>query len=273
MSARPVLPAYSMNRPSFPSLYERCLVEPLFRPWAERLLDQADLLPNRSLIDVACGTGIVARVARERLCGAGRVVGVDVSAPMLDVAREIEPNVDWREGDAAALPVASAERFDRVTCQQGLQFFADRPAAAREMRRVLAPGGALIATVWRAAEEMPLFQAAQRVAERHLGPIQDQRHAFGDAEALAQLLSGAGFADVRVDTVSVPCRFDDGAQFLRMNAMALIGMSGARPGEAERERLLEVIATESADAARPFAEGQILVCEMHANLAVARVAA
>jgi SAM-dependent methyltransferase len=272
MSTQPVLPAYSMNRPSFPWLYERSLVEPLFRPWAEALLDRADLLPDVSLIDVACGTGIVARLARQRLRGTARVVGVDVSGPMLDVAREIEPSIDWREADAAALPVSS-ERFDRVTCQQGLQFFGDRPAAARELRRVVAPGGMLLAAVWRAAEEMPVFHETQRVAERHLGPIQDQRYAFGDANALAELLSGAGFADVTVNVVSLACHFANRAEFLRMNAMALIGMSRARQSEAERERLVDVIAQESAEATRPFVEGQPLVCEMRANLAVARVAA
>jgi ubiquinone/menaquinone biosynthesis C-methylase UbiE len=270
MSARAELPAYSMNRTDFPWLYERRLVEPLFRPWAETLLDRAELAPESSVLDVACGTGIVARLARRRAGAAARVVGIDVSGPMLEVARAIEPSVDWRQGDAAALPVAADERFDWVLCQQGLQFFGDRAAAARELRRVLGARGTLLATVWRAAEEVPLFDALQRVAERHVGPIHDQRYAFGDAAAFASLLRDAGFATVEVDTLSLEHRFPAETEFVRMNAMALVGMSGARLGEAERERVLEAIVEESADAARELTDDGALVCEMRTNLAVAR---
>jgi ubiquinone/menaquinone biosynthesis C-methylase UbiE len=268
MSAQPVLPAYSMNRPSFPSMYERSLVEPLFRPWAELLLERAKLGPAMRVLDVACGTGIVARLANRR--GAASVLGVDVSAPMLEVAREIEPSVDWREGDAVALPVGPEERFERVFCQQGLQFFADRRAAAAELRRVTAPGGLLLAAVWRSAEEMRVFEALQRAAERHVGPVADQRYAFGDGDALARLLSAAGFAAVHVDHVSLVARFTDGAEFVRMNAMALIGMSSARIPEEERDRLLDVVATEGLRAVRTSMDGATLVCELRSNIGVAR---
>lgn len=270
VSAETVLPAYSMNRPTFPQMYERNLVDSLFRPWAEIMLDRAKLEPGSSVIDVACGTGIVARLAQRRLRGSAPVVGVDVSAPMLDVAREIEPQVDWRVGNAAALPVAEGERFARVLCQQGLQFFQDRPAAARELNRVLSPDGIALVAVWRPAEETPVFAALQRVAERHVGPIDDQRYAFGDAHALERLLAEAGFRDVRVEHLSHAHRFVDGTEFIRMNAMALVGMSGARLGEQERERVLEAIVRESEEAARPHIDGAALVCELHSNLAVAR---
>jgi hypothetical protein len=173
-------------------------------------------------------------------------------------------------GDAAALPVGSDESFERVFCQQGLQFFPDQQGAARELRRVTAAGGRLLAAVWRSAEEMPVFDALQRVAERHVGPVHDQRYAFGDAKALAQLLSDAGFRDVGVDEASLVSRFTEGAAFVRMNAMALVGMSGARLGEDERDRLLEVITAESMPAMRPFSDGPAIVCEMRSNVAVAR---
>jgi ubiquinone/menaquinone biosynthesis C-methylase UbiE len=259
-----------MNRASFPRMYERSLVEPLFRPWAEALLARADLAAGMRVIDVACGTGIVARLAHQRLRGNGRVVGIDVSAPMLEVAREIEPDVDWREGDAAALPVHGDERFERAFCQQGLQFFTKRQIAARELRRVLAPNGVLLAAVWLPAETMPVFDVLQRTAERHLGPIRDQRYAFGDAAALAELLTGAGFADVRVEMQRLVCRFNDGAEFVRMNTMALIGMSDSKLGDARRDDLLETIAAESMQAVRPFLDGDTLGCEMRSNIAVAR---
>ncbi|RWP09182.1 MAG: methyltransferase domain-containing protein [Mesorhizobium sp.] len=90
------LPSYAMNQVSFPEMYERWLVGPLFRPWAEMALDELELSSGDRVLDIACGTGIVARVARERLGGAGFVVGIDVSADMLAVARAVELAIDWR---------------------------------------------------------------------------------------------------------------------------------------------------------------------------------
>jgi ubiquinone/menaquinone biosynthesis C-methylase UbiE len=264
------LPAYSMNRPAFPLMYERSLVGTLFRPWAERLVERAALAPGMRVLDVACGTGIVARLAHRRLGASGAVVGVDVSPPMLNVAHEIEPGVDWRVGDAAALPIAADERFDRVFCQQGLQFFADRQTAVRQLHRALEPNGLALVSVWRSAEEMPVFAALQRAAERHAGPINDERYAFGDGAALERLLSDAGFRDVQVETMSIAHRFEDGAELVRMNAMALVGMSHAKLDEQGRERMLEAIVRDSEAAAGPFLEGAALVCEMRSNVAVAR---
>lgn len=270
MSDASVLPAYSMNLASFPQMYERALVQPLFRPWAEALLDRAALSPNACVLDVACGTGIVARLARQRVGPESAVVGVDISAPMLAVARAIEPSVSWREGSASALPVDEGERFDVVSCQQGLQFFDAREAAVREMRRVLAPSGVALVATWRSVEEMPLMRDLKAVAERHVGAIDDRRHAFPDDAALQRLLATAGFADVEVEVLSLPMHFVDGAQFIRMNAMALVGMSAATADAAERERLADVIGKDSAAAARPYMQGAALTFDMSANIAKAR---
>src|SRR5699024_8492706 len=102
-----------------------------------------------------------------------------------------------------------------------------RPAAAREMRRALAPGGRLAVSTWRPLGEAPVFRETHRIAERHLGPIVDQRHALGDDRELARLLEQAGFDEVRCRTVTKTLRFADAATFARLNAMALVGMSGA----------------------------------------------
>ncbi|TIT58203.1 MAG: methyltransferase domain-containing protein, partial [Mesorhizobium sp.] len=88
-----------------PQMYERWLVGPLFRPWAEMALDELELSSGDRLLDIACGTGIVARVARERLGEAGYIVGVDISPDMLAVARAVESAIDWRQGNAGELPL------------------------------------------------------------------------------------------------------------------------------------------------------------------------
>jgi ubiquinone/menaquinone biosynthesis C-methylase UbiE len=124
--------------------------------------------------------GIVGRVPKERLGDAGNVVGIDVSADMLAVARAVAPNIDWREGNATALPLNDGEQFDVVVCQQGLQFFPDKAGAVTEMRRALSDRGRLAIATWRSDDEIPFFRAMRKVAERHLGAIVDQRYSFGD---------------------------------------------------------------------------------------------
>jgi ubiquinone/menaquinone biosynthesis C-methylase UbiE len=129
---------------SIPENYERYLVPSIFGPWAEDLVEMAALRRGERVLDIACGTGIVARTAARKLAGSGSVVGLDLSAPMLAAARAAAAAegmaVEWWEGSAVKLPLADAA-FEVVFCQQGLQFFPDRVSALREMYRVLTPGG------------------------------------------------------------------------------------------------------------------------------------
>lgn len=263
----------SMARGNFPELYERLLVEPLFRPWGNVLLDNVSLAAGSRVLDVACGTGIVARLARERLGDQARIVAIDRSPAMLAVARAVEPAIDWREGDATELAVREEERFDVVVCHEGLQFFPDKMAAMRAMRRVLAPGGRVGVGVWRSLEENGLFHDLGLVAERYLGPIDDARHSFPDAEALAQLLVDAGFADVRVDRVSRETRFAlDPAVLARLNAMAVIGMTpaGKAMSDTERAEMVDTLVSASLPAAARYVANGVITFQTSANIAVAR---
>jgi ubiquinone/menaquinone biosynthesis C-methylase UbiE len=190
------------KRPTFPEMYERELVAPLFRPCAEIMVEQAAIAPGERVLDLACGTGVLARLVNERYGGQAPVTGVDASGQMLAVARSIAPEIEWREAKAGGLPAEFAGAFDVVLCQQGLQFFPDKPAAMREVRRALAPGGRVVIATWRPVEETPFLLEMQRAAERHVGAIADPRHSFGDDRAIAALLSSTGFREVRVETVA-----------------------------------------------------------------------
>ncbi|MEO8076131.1 MAG: class I SAM-dependent methyltransferase [Acidobacteriota bacterium] len=258
---------------TFTEIYERVLVKPLFRPFAEQLI--ARIAPNRgdSVLDVACGTGIVARGARERLGPDARIVGVDVAPAMLAVARTVDPSIDWLEGNAVSLPVSADEHFTVVTCHQGLQFMPDKPAAIREMRRVLAPGGRVAIATWRSLEDVPGVLELNTVAERHVGRIVDSRHGFGDGNALKDLLIDAGFSGVNVETLGHDVQFADGALFARLNAMAVIGMSekGKAMSEAERGELAGRIAAESGDAIAKASKNGIFVLSLTTNIATATI--
>lgn len=261
-----------MNVSSFPEMYEHALVGPLFRPFAEVLVERARLTPGERVLDVACGTGIVARLASERLGAHGGAVGIDVNPQMLAVARTMAPGVEWREGDAGALPRAEGERFDVILCQQGVQFFPDRRAALAEMRRAIAPGGRLLVAVWKPLDEAPFFRQAYRVAERRLGAFVDRRHSFGDPLALERLIGDAGFQEVKVDSLARRIRFADPTLFVRMNAMALVGMSpaSATMSEQERAQLVDLIVDDCAEVVRQYSDAEGLVFDLATNVATAR---
>jgi len=266
------LPSYAMKQASFPEMYERHLVGRLFQPWAEMTVEEIKLSSGDRVLDIACGTGIVARVAKERLGDHACVVGVDLSPDMLAVARAVAPGIDWREGSAGALPLREEERFDAVVCQQGLQFFPDKPAAAAQMRRALVHGGKLAVATWRSDEEVPFFRELRRVAERHLGSIADQRHSFGEPVLLEALLRDTGFHEVRSKIVSRTIRFEDGASFVRMNSMALVGMSAAAKAmhDEERKCVLETIVRESEPVLQSYSDTSGLAFQLSTNLATAR---
>ena len=132
-------------------LYERYPATYILGPWAPLLIDAACLILGERVLDLACGTGLVARIGAQRVGPAGRVVGVDLNPGMIAVAQSLPAvvgaPVEWLERSAVDLRLPSAD-FDVVFCQQGLQFFPDRLVALREMRRVLKPGGRLALSVW-----------------------------------------------------------------------------------------------------------------------------
>jgi ubiquinone/menaquinone biosynthesis C-methylase UbiE len=254
---------------TFTEIYERVLVGPLFRPFATQLVSRLGPHQGDSAIDVACGTGICARLVRERLGPDAPIVGVDVAPAMLAVARTADRTIDWREGNAISLPVGPTERFSMLTCHQGLQFMADKPAAIREMRRVLAPGGRVGIATWRPLQDSPGVLELNAIAERHVGPIADSRHSFGDADALAGLLIDGGFGDVAVEAFSHDVQFADGALYARLNAMAVIGMSdiGKAMSEGERGELAGRISADSAQVIAKATINGVFVLPLTTNIA------
>jgi SAM-dependent methyltransferase len=257
---------------SLPELYERWLVTTLFRPFAQELLRGAAIRGGDRLLDVACGTGAVLRVALEQFPDAGaRCVGIDASPAMLAVARTVAPEIDWRQGDAASLPLRSNETFDVVTCHQGLQFFPDKAGAVRDMRRALAPSGRVAIGTWRSVAETPLIRDLQEIAERHVGAITDVRHGFWDGNALTALLTAAGFRNVQNKVVTHAVRMPDGpAVFPRLNAMAIVGMSAAAKAgltDDQRTQAIAAITNDSADVASRYLDGSDFVFELSSNIA------
>jgi SAM-dependent methyltransferase len=198
-----------------PVLYEKHLVPRLFAPLAERVVALVGARPGADGLDVACGTGAVAR----RLAAAGvRVTGVDLNADMLTLARSLEPDLTWVEGDARALPFPAAS-FDLVTCQQGLQFMPDREAVVRSIHGVLRPGGRVAVAVWRPLHTSPGFDKLTDALDRHIGPAAGDvlrgPFAFGDPDPVRDLVARAGFAEVAVHNHCHAAHFESAEDLVR----------------------------------------------------------
>lgn len=185
-------------------IYEHCPARYILGPWAPLLVETARLTLGERVLDVACGTGVVARAAAERVGRGGRVVGIDLNPGMIAVAQSLPAidgaPIDWLERSALDLGLDDAS-FDVVLCQQGLQFFPDQAVALREMRRVLAGNGRLALSVW---NNVGLYNTAVSAAlAQFVGTDVAARFNASrknpTADGLRQLVTEAGFSDVDVD--------------------------------------------------------------------------
>jgi len=248
-----------------PENYERYLVPSIFASWAQGLVDGAALRPGERALDIACGTGIVARTAARTLAGAGSVVGLDLSAPMLAAARsaakEEGMSVEWREGSAGKLPLADAA-FDVAFCQQGLQFFPDRAAALREMHRVLTPGGRVVLSVWRGIERSPGFAVLAEALTRHISPeagtlMTSGPFGLSNAEELRTLIAGASFSDITISPVVKVLHFPSPDEFvLRYAAGSALASLVADADDVAREEVGKFIAKQGQKSPKKAREQQ-----------------
>ena len=200
--------------------YQRVIVPAMMAPLAPALIELAQIGNGDAVLDVACGTGVVTQLVAKRVGASGRVVGLDLNAAMLGIARSLPSKdivpVEWIEASAQAMPFPDAV-FDAVVCQHGLQQFPDRPLALSEMRRVLKPGGRMAVSVWAGIEQNPAMAALVDALARHVGEAaaQNRRAPFRlDDKTLFDLLAAANLRDVRAIQLSGHARFASPEQFV-----------------------------------------------------------
>jgi len=200
-----------------PQNYERYFVPVIGRPLAEALVDLADIQPGERVLDVACGTGIVARVAAPRIGPEGTVAGADINPGMVTVARSLPADVpiQWHEASADSLPFPD-DTFNLVLCQLGLQFFPDRAAALREMHRVLLPSGRASVLVPGPAPEIfvVLEDALEANFTADAAAFVQVVFSLHEPEALRELMAEAGFRRIEVDTCAKTLRLPAPEEFL-----------------------------------------------------------
>jgi ubiquinone/menaquinone biosynthesis C-methylase UbiE len=210
---------------SAPELYQRYLVPAITSKWASDLIDRARPQPGEAVLDIACGTGVVARLAAMRM-RQGRVTGLDLNSAMLAIARGLPQEgapVEWVEGSALELPF-SAGSFDLVLCQLGLQFFPDQSLALLEMRRVMSQSGRVALSVYSPIEGTPGAHAFVLALDSVLGEgasgIKRGEHSFGNPDQLLHLLRDAGFAGADVQTVTQTIEFPSVLDYVRFQLLA-----------------------------------------------------
>ena len=202
---------------SIPENYERYLGPSFFEPFAKDTATRLDPARHRNVLEIACGTGIVTRRLRDRLSPEARLVATDLNRAMLALAqtKSVE-NVTWREADASALPFADGS-FDAVICQFGVMFFPDKEAAMLETHRVLNSGGVFLFNVWDSFEQNPAARTAHETIasffERDPPSFYQTPFGFHDAELIRRLLRKAGFKEIEISVVPLPCRSRSAAEF------------------------------------------------------------
>lgn len=262
---------------SFPAeWYEQEMVPALFAPWAALLMRAADARPGERVLDVACGTGIVARRIAPCVGSQGAVTGLDANPDMLRVAeaaaRREDHAIEWRLGQAEMLPFPDGS-FDLIVCQFGLMLFRDRHAALAEMHRALRVGGRVALSVWQGLERHPFYQALHDESLRRLGVSGvGQAFSLGDAAELRGLLVEAGFQQVELESASITARFAHPEALLAWeldvdpaSAPALQSLDAAA-----RQAIMDTLRQDMQAPLRAALWGDQAVLPFHAHIARAR---
>jgi len=250
--------------------YERYFVPAIATPVSVELLRTADVQPGERVLDVACGTGVVARRAAARVGPTGSVRAIDIAPEMIEVAKRVDggSGVDWRVGDAGALADGDVS-YDVVLCQMGLMFMEDRSKAVREMRRVLVPAGRLVVNT--PGRIQPVFEHMEQAIVEHISPELGGfvRAVFSmhDPDAVATLLRDVGLGEVSATESAATLRLPAPAPFLwqYVNLTPMSTIVG-QASEAAQTAMEEAFV----DACRPYVTDGALVVEQPMVIATGR---
>jgi len=224
---------------------EREAVQAALAPLTDWMLERLAAQPGQTILELGAGTGETGLLAARLVDPGGRVILTDRSTAMLEAAerraRELGlSNVELRALDMEAIDLPEAA-VDGVLCRLALMLVPDTAAALAGIRRVLRPGGRLIATVWDAVERNPWAPALWEVVERmtDLPPARPGgpgMFSLGDAGGIEALLADAGFREIAVEPIAIEWRYDDFESYWRTQSSLNGSLSQLLPTLAQEER-------------------------------------
>ena len=224
------------------TVYEEVFVPALFAPWPPKVVEAAHIGPGQRVLDVACGTGVLARHVASLVGPSGSVAGLDPNPGMLEVARKLEPSIEWHSGAAESLPFPD-ESFDAVVSQFGMMFFSDRAGAVREMLRVLKPGGRWAVAVWSSLGQNEAFAAEVALIERMAGQAAAEAlrapFVLGDRKALEAIAESAGAGPVEVAEQTDFGRFPSVRAMMEVELRGWLPIMGVHLSDEKIEAILE----------------------------------
>ncbi len=260
--------------------YHDRAVPVLFDPWGRRLLENVPVVPGNAVLDVACGSGAVTRLAAARVGEKGFVTGLDLNPGMIQTAKEVFKDVrlpvEFHLGDATDMPFEDA-RFDAVLCQQGVQFIPDKARAVQEMHRVLKTGGWAGFTQWLGIDHIPGYRVLCDALDRHVDPkagdVMRTPFQAEDGTGLRAIVEEAGFREARHEVQVGTVRYPSADEFTQLS------IDGVPPGpKGHLKAMYEMVdAThrkalfeEVQQGLAPYTDDQGIVFPMTAHLIVAR---
>ncbi|HMO56358.1 MAG TPA: class I SAM-dependent methyltransferase [Roseiflexaceae bacterium] len=265
--------------PSPAEMYEQFYGPGMFQPLTAVFVEYVAPQLGEHVLDMACGTGMVARHVAPLVGSDGTVVGIDINPAMLAVARNqpVPPgaSIEWREGDAATVDLPD-QAFDLALCQQGLQFFPDQVAVLQRLRRSLVAGGRIGIAVWQGIEQQSLVAEFAEIELHHLAPLGVSYadlvapFSLGDAEQLRLLIESAGFTRIVIEPRSIEAHFSAPETFARNMETAYGAVIPAFiENPAAFAVFLDTIEHETRDLVQRHVQGGMVHFMMSANLAIA----
>jgi len=249
--------------------YEAYFVPAMFAQWPEQICDAANIQAGEEVLDIGCGTGILARTVATRVAPRGSVAAIDLNDSMLQVARRLNPNILWRKSDAAELPF-SEDHFDVVVSQFAFMFVKDRPKAMAEIKRVLRPGGRIAIAVWapleRSAAYLHLFESVQKHAGNAAADKLREPFNLSEPDDMRAMFTQAMIHNLKIQLKKGTARYPSIDEFVKieighLSRDGLISEDQYERVEDDARRLLEQYKEQSGE----------IVIPADANIAVATV--
>jgi ubiquinone/menaquinone biosynthesis C-methylase UbiE len=265
--------------PNPAEMYEQFYGPGIFQPMTELFVRYAAPKPGEHVLDMACGTGLVARHVAPLVGSRGKVVAIDINPAMLEVARR-QPvpegaTIEWREGDAVTTELPDGA-FDLVLCQQGLQFFSDKVVALQRLHKTLRPGGRIALALWQGIEEQSLAAEFANIEAHYLAPLGVSYDdllapfALGDVKEIRALLESAGFSQVNIVPQIIETRFPSPETFVQNMEIAYGAVIPAFvQNPSAFAEFVNTVERETKDLVRRYVQGNTVSFSMTTNFILA----